>query len=489
VTVTFTCTDEEDGSGVENVTDPVDVTTEGANQSVEGTCEDVAGNSSSTTFSGINIDKTAPVIEFESRTPANDEGWINEDVTVTWTCQDTLSGPVTGIVIQTVTAEGASQFSTGTCDDLAGNSASDTQTGISLDKTAPTIALVSRTPANGAGWNKADVVVEWSCSDTLSGPVDSAVSGTVSSEGQSQSSTGTCEDLAGNTASDTQTGINIDRTAPDADHGGPYTVGEGETIQLDGSNSSDSLSGIADIAWSTDGDEVFEEGNPASFSRPDGPAVYTVKLLVEDLAGNDTVVTTTVTVNNLPPVIQVITTNSPVPQGQPATIDVDATDPGVNDVLSYAFDCDNDGLYETPGNGNWGACNLDPAVAYSTIGVRVSDDDQGVTASSVTVSQTITLCGNSMSGALSATGRDGNCSGGSTRLVLPMPSPVRLCVNGATGVILWARNGSCPGGYRAHLVPASGPFHYCESLWTGKLRGTFLPGQCGAQERAGVIPG
>src|SRR6266581_980572 len=57
-----------------------------------GTCTDLAGNSASTTVTGINIDLTAPVIS-GSRTPApNGAGWNNTAVTTHYTCSDALSG-------------------------------------------------------------------------------------------------------------------------------------------------------------------------------------------------------------------------------------------------------------------------------------------------------------------------------------------------------------------------------------------------------------
>ena len=40
---------------------PTVLTSEGANQQVTGTCQDLAGNVASATVSGINIDKTPPV--------------------------------------------------------------------------------------------------------------------------------------------------------------------------------------------------------------------------------------------------------------------------------------------------------------------------------------------------------------------------------------------------------------------------------------------
>jgi hypothetical protein len=57
VTVTFTCSDG--GSGITSCTQPVTVTTEGANQTISGAVVDNAGNTASASVT-LNIDKTAP---------------------------------------------------------------------------------------------------------------------------------------------------------------------------------------------------------------------------------------------------------------------------------------------------------------------------------------------------------------------------------------------------------------------------------------------
>ena len=59
VTVGFTASDAL--SGVESVSDPVTVITEGADQAVSGTAVDLAGNSASTSVV-LNIDKTPPLV-------------------------------------------------------------------------------------------------------------------------------------------------------------------------------------------------------------------------------------------------------------------------------------------------------------------------------------------------------------------------------------------------------------------------------------------
>ena len=102
----------------------------------------------------------------------------------------------------------------GSCFDNAGNTSSNSQTGINIDKTAPTITFISRTPANGNGWNNNDVTVNWTCLDNLSGVVAASISQTLNSEGSGQSASGTCLDKAGDFTANSQTGINIDKTSP-----------------------------------------------------------------------------------------------------------------------------------------------------------------------------------------------------------------------------------------------------------------------------------
>ena len=176
------------------------------------------------------VDTTAPVSTFVDRTPANGNGWNNGDVTVTWTCSDSGSGVVAATVSQTVSAEGEDQSATGTCEDYAGNTASDTQSGINIDLTAP-VASASASPAAAAnGWNDTDVTVSFSGTDSLSGIASCSADVVLSNEGAGQSASGTCTDKAGNvSAAATASGINIDKTpaslASSPSDGGSYYFG------------------------------------------------------------------------------------------------------------------------------------------------------------------------------------------------------------------------------------------------------------------------
>ena len=216
VQVSFTCTDFASGVDPATVTAPVTLSAEGKDQSVIGSCKDKVGNSSSVSFHRIDIDKTPSTITYQGQSPAaNGSSWNNSSVVLTWGCADALSGPVAASVSATIATEGSNQSATGTCSDLAGNTAQDTRAGINIDKTPPTITYQGQSPAaNGHGWNNSTVVLTWSCADALSGPVATSVSATVATEGTNQSATGTCADLAGNTSQNTRTGVNIDKAPP-----------------------------------------------------------------------------------------------------------------------------------------------------------------------------------------------------------------------------------------------------------------------------------
>lgn len=228
VTVSFVC--NASVSGQASLTSPTLVSTEGTNQSTTGTCLDNAGNTASATFTGINIDKTAPHYGTPSRasgSEANTNGWNNTDVTVNFPCIDDLSGAIASPIAETVTAEGANQTATApaaACVDQAGNvAASDSSLGnISIDKTAPVVTMASVTGTLGNnGWYTTDVTVHFQADDSLSGfpPAESPVLSfqfpvTSSGEGAAITvSSGTVTDLAGNTASLSQN-FKIDKTAP-----------------------------------------------------------------------------------------------------------------------------------------------------------------------------------------------------------------------------------------------------------------------------------
>ncbi|MDQ3870886.1 MAG: hypothetical protein M3301_04625, partial [Chloroflexota bacterium] len=277
VTVTFECADQG-GSGVASCTAPVTKTAEGEGQQVVGTATDGAGNTATDT-AVVSIDKTDPIITAAADRAANSAGWYNDDVTVSFTASDARSG-VASKTADKVLGEGANQSATGTATDKAGNSASTTLSGINVDKTAPVLAA-----SFTSGWHTGDVVVNWSCTDPLSGPAAQPADDTVTGDGSNLSSTANCTDKAGNTATKTVSGIQIDRHAPATGISVSGSLANGwynadVSVEL---SASDNLSGVKNTYYSIDGGAAQPYSAAVSIAK-DG--IYTLTYWSTDVAGN-----------------------------------------------------------------------------------------------------------------------------------------------------------------------------------------------------------
>jgi hypothetical protein len=210
VVISFSATDALSGVAADGCDAPVTLATDGSAQSATGTCRDRAGNSASATASGINIDRTGPVVAATAAPPPNANGWNNTNVTVTFEGADSVSG--SGVATcsppSVLSAEGTGLSASGSCTDVAGNTSGPAAaSGINIDKTAPEIVI--STPADGASFaSGSTVTASYQCGDAGSGVANCA--GTVTN-GAPIDTTGTggksftvsTADLAGNTAANT----------------------------------------------------------------------------------------------------------------------------------------------------------------------------------------------------------------------------------------------------------------------------------------------
>jgi RHS repeat-associated protein len=181
---------------------------------------------------------------------------------------------------------------------------------VTLDTVPPTITGSRSPAANADGWNNTNVVVSFAASDNLalasvSGPV------TLSGEGAGQSVTGTAFDVAGNSASTTVGGINIDKTAPATAatpsgtaglsgwYVGPVTVALAAT---------DNLAGVRATYYALDGGTALAYGGPILVS---GDGAHTLSYWSIDRADNEeTHHSLTVRIDTTPPALTVA---SPAP--------------------------------------------------------------------------------------------------------------------------------------------------------------------------------
>jgi Pectinesterase/MBG domain/Bacterial Ig-like domain/Immunoglobulin domain len=184
VTLTLAAADNDGGSGLREIIYSVNgavshvhgtpavihVTTEGTT-TVVFYSKDRAGNTEVAQTVTIKLDKTAPVIGDVTRTAANAAGWNNTDVTAQYEATDAGSGFASGATQSdtvSFTNEGAGQSHTFTVEDLAGNAASATVSGVNIDRTAPTVGVVR--PSEGAFYAlNQSVLADFACADNLSG--------------------------------------------------------------------------------------------------------------------------------------------------------------------------------------------------------------------------------------------------------------------------------------------------------------------------------
>jgi len=174
------------------------------------------------------VDTTKPVITGSRDPLPNSFGWNNNDVTVSFSCEDV--GPVqSGIVTNTVaggtlTTEGKDQSvtNTGVCIDAAGNTADPvTISNINIDKTPPEVTITL--PGTGEYVLNQSITATWSATDTLSGVEDSKVPKTIKIDTKSKGKKkitlppGLVKDKAGNSSEEvtaTYEVVEVDTTKP-----------------------------------------------------------------------------------------------------------------------------------------------------------------------------------------------------------------------------------------------------------------------------------
>lgn len=185
--------------------------------------------------------------------------------------------------------------------DKAGNTESAKKKTIKIDKTPPIVTATLTTPPNADGWNKTDVKVSFSAVDSLSGIRSVSRLATLKSEGAGQSITGTAMDKAGNAASATITGINIDKTPPTiigTRTPSPNANGWNKSDVTVSYTAADSLSGVDRSVSSLASDRISTEGAGQTTS---GTAV--------DKAGNSSSATVTgINIDKTPPSLDVMVT-------------------------------------------------------------------------------------------------------------------------------------------------------------------------------------
>jgi alpha-tubulin suppressor-like RCC1 family protein len=233
-----------------------------------------------TAYATIKRDTTPPTMVASSGTAPNAAGWHRQNVSVTYTCTELTSGVATLCPSsETLSQEGRNIATTvKTIRDMAGNVGTSNIVTVNLDKTPPVTSVTPTTQPNAAGWYRNNVVVNFTCTDALSGMAAPCTPQmTVSSDGATNPGE-VVYDVAGNLAFTGGTTFFIDKTAP--------TISASVSTQPNGAGwynynptvyytCSDSVSGIASNVCPS----------PQQFSQ-EGAAVLSSPLTATDNAGN-----------------------------------------------------------------------------------------------------------------------------------------------------------------------------------------------------------
>ncbi|HUR69998.1 MAG TPA: HYR domain-containing protein [Candidatus Thermoplasmatota archaeon] len=229
-TVTTSATDATSGiasqactrDGLAVTCGSVAVSGQGAH-SVCDTPTDLAGNLGATTCASIKLDNVAPSVSATGACVVTGAaGWCRDaTATVATAASDATSGLAAeacaldgaGVACGTIAVGQGAHTACDTATDDAGNSATACRT-LSLDNVAPALVATRAPDANAHGWANAPVTVHYACTDASSGVGALTPDDVHASEGAGQSSAGSCADVAGNVATASLAGIDVDLTAP-----------------------------------------------------------------------------------------------------------------------------------------------------------------------------------------------------------------------------------------------------------------------------------
>lgn len=123
-------------------------------------------------------------------------------------------------------------------------------------------------------------------------------------------------------------------------------------------------------------DHVFEDNG-----------IYNVKVFIKQPDSSDPILVRElpVVVNNVNPIIDNVTIVTSEPQeGSPVQLEINASDQGSLDVLTYEFDFDNDGVFEISGSANT-ASHVFADNRSFPVGVRVVDSNGGSTSQVISI--------------------------------------------------------------------------------------------------------
>jgi PKD repeat protein len=197
-------------------------------------------------------------------------------------------------------------------------------------------------------------------------------------------------DNSGSDATTTHS-LTINNRSPTASFTGlPNPALTGQTVNFDGSASSDPDGTIADYKWDLDGNGSFEtdSGTDATVSRAyASSSSVTVKLRVTDDGGATDTSSLELTVNNRAPSATFTVSPNPALTDQTVTFDASASNDPDGTITNYKWDLDGNGSFEVDTGSTDTVSRVYATSGPVTVRLLVTDDD-GTTAQA---SRTLTV--------------------------------------------------------------------------------------------------
>ena len=327
-------------------------------------------------------------------------------LTYTWAFGDTGTG--TGASVSHTYVNNGTYTVTLTVKDADGGTTSSTKT-ITVANVAPTIATMTVPATANEGSSvamtatatdpgTADVLTyAWNYGDTATGTGASATH-SYANNGTYTVTLTVSDGTGSSTATRTITVANVAPTIGTVTV--PATADEGATLSMSATATDPGTADVLTYAW--DFGDTATAGGASTVHAFADEGTYTVTLTVTDGNGGSTTATRTVTVANVSPTIGTVTVPATGNEGANIAVSANATDPGVNDVLTYTWAW-GDGSADGVGAS---ATHAYPDNGSNTITLTVTDGDGGTVSST----QTITVANVAPVGTITgpATGNEGD---------------------------------------------------------------------------------
>ncbi|MGN6431107.1 MAG: hypothetical protein ACTHNB_10320 [Gaiellaceae bacterium] len=331
--------------------------------SVNGTCQDKAGNIGTAAFP-LAYDSTAPDASATLGRGPDANGWYDKPVTVSFGGTDRTSGIASCTAQKTYTGpDTGSAAVSGSCTDVAGN-VDPASASFQYDSTAPSVVGTPSRAADSNGWYNHPLTVSFSGTDGTSG-LGSCSQATYNGPDNGTASVGgTCTDKAGNTGSGSFA-LKYDSTAPTSVTGTPSRNPDSNgwynhplTVQYGGI---DPISGIASCS------QMPYSGPSSGLASVGGTCT--------DKAGNTSApVSSTFQYDDTGPAVTPTPSRGPDANGwynHPLTVSFSGTD-----ALSGGVSCDAPVTYSTPDSATaslGGSCS-DAAGNVTSVGFPLKYD-------------------------------------------------------------------------------------------------------------------